>query len=519
MIQEISSDKNRPTILGENHARKCDEFFDKMDAMGLAMSYSDIRLKTNYSEVLPSIADVRTKFSRNVSLNLPIVSSPMDTVTEAEMAIAMAKLGGIGIIHKGLSPEVQAIHVVKVKRHLSAFIENPVCINVSQTVAEVLEMAEKNNYKFLSFPVVDGSKKLVGVMTSGHFEFCKDTSEKVSVIMQNEIITAPLGTTLEQAYNIMLDKKIKILPILDAENNFKGIYTLSDAKRIVRGSSPNFNLAVDGTLRVGAAIGVGEDAKERMEFLSKAKVDVVVIDTAHGDSKGVIETIKYCKNSYPEIDVVAGNVSEAESAKNLASAGADAVRVGQGPGSICTTRIIAGIGCPQATAVYNCAKALRGTGVPVVADGGIEYSGDITIALALGAESVMLGKLLAGTTESPGEIIYNQGKKQFKVYRGMGSLSAMIDYKASRERYGQREIKSDKLVPEGVESEIAYKGDVADIIYQLAGGLRSGMGYCGSKTINDLQEKANFYRITQSGSRESHPHGLDKIKRAPNYNS
>ncbi|MCX6718296.1 MAG: IMP dehydrogenase [Candidatus Staskawiczbacteria bacterium] len=498
--------------------RKCDDFFDKIEKLGLALSYNDVRLKTGYSQILPANAKLQAKFSRNVGfLNIPIVSAPMDTVTEADMAIALAKIGGLGIIHKGLSPQNQASAVEKVKHNLSAFIYEPICINPNQTVAEVLAFIERKNYRFLSFPVLNNSGKLMGTVVKSNFEFCLDNSAKISDIMLKEIISAEAGTTVEQAYKIMMQKRVKILPILDKNKKFKGIYTLSDVRRIVKGHSPDYNISSDGTLKAGAAIGVGEDTRQRMELLAKAKVDVVVIDTAHGDSKAVIEAVKFCKKTYPKIDVVAGNVSEAESAKRLAEAGADGVKVGQGPGSICTTRIIAGVGCPQVTAVYNCAKALRGYGVPVCADGGIEYSGDITIALSAGADCVMLGKLLAGTTESPGEIIYRHDKKQVKVYRGMGSLGAMIDNKASRERYGQAESAENKLVPEGIESEVDYKGDVSFIIYQLLGGLRSGMGYCGAETISELQKKADFYRLTPSGVKESHPHGLEQIKKSPNY--
>jgi IMP dehydrogenase len=497
---------------------KCDDFFDKIEENGLALSYNDVRLKTGYSEILPVNTKLQAKFSRNVGfLNIPIVSAPMDTVTEADMAIALAKLGGLGIIHKGLSPEKQASAIEKVKHNLNAFIYDPICINPNQTVAEVLEFIKRKNYRFLSFPVFNNSGKLVGIVAKNNFEFCMDNSAKISDLMSKEIISAQEGTTVGQAYKIMMQNRVKILSIFSKNKKFKGIYTLSDVKRIVKGYSTDYNLSNDGTLRVGAAIGVGDDAKQRMKLLSKAKVDVVVIDTAHGDSKAAIEAIKYCKKTYPKIDVVAGNISEADSAKRLVKAGADGVKVGQGPGSICTTRIIAGIGCPQVTAVYNCAKALRGSGVPVCADGGIEYSGDITIALAAGADSVMLGKLLAGTTESPGEIIYRHDKKQMKVYRGMGSLGAMIDNKASRERYGQAGNSADKLVPEGIESEIDYKGDISFIIFQLIGGLRSGMGYCGAETILELQKKADFYRITAAGIKESHPHGLERIKKAPNY--
>lgn len=501
--------------------RKCDGFFTKAEQSGLALSYNDVRLRTCYSEVLPKDADLRSVFSRNVALNIPIISSPMDTVTEAEMAIAMAMLGGLGIIHKNLPPDMQAKAVKAVKHKLSAFVPDPICRQADQTVEEVLEFVARKKYEFLSFPVLGADGKVIGIVSSSDFEFCMDPKEKISEIMKKEIISAPEGTEVLEAYRLMMKNRIKILPIFNNHHDkLIGIYTLADVKRIVNGSSADYNLAPDGTLRVGAAIGVGEEARQRMELLAKAKVDVVVVDTAHGDSAGVIEIVKYCKRHYPNIDVVAGNVSEADSAKRLAKAGADGIRVGQGPGSICTTRMIAGVGCPQVTAVYNCSKILRGSGVPVCADGGIELSGDIPIALATGAGSVMLGRLLAGTKESPGEVIFREDREQVKVYRGMGSLGAMKDNQASRERYGQAGTSADKLVPEGVETEEPYKGEVSNIIHQLVGGLKSGMGYCGAKTVPDFQAKADFHRITPAGLRESQPHGLgDRVKKAPNYGS
>jgi len=493
--------------------RLCDIFFAKMARLGLALSYGDVRLKTRYSEVLPNQTDLRTRFSRNVFLNIPIVSSPMDTITRSEMAVAMAMLGGLGIIHKGLSPKEQASDVDMVKRRMSAFITDPICVRADQKVAEVLQMAEVKGYKFLSFPVLNNSGKVVGIVTRGQFEFCRNPNVKIFEIMSSDVVSASKNTDVKKAYQIMMDSRIKILPVFSRQRKFEGIFTLADVKRIISGYSKDFNLAPDGTLRVGAAIGVGDDARQRLELLEKVKVDVVVIDTAHGDSKAVIETVKYCKKEYPHIDVVAGNISEFDSAKRLVKAGADGLRTGQGPGSICTTRIVAGVGCPQVTAVYNCSKA----GAPVCADGGIEYSGDITLALAAGAENVMLGKLLAGTKETPGEIIYHHDTKPVKVYRGMGSLGAMKENKASRERYGQADIPDKKLVPEGVESEVDYQGEVSVVIARLVGGLRSGMGYCGAKTIADLQKRADFYRMESAGLKESHPHGLERVKNAPNY--
>jgi len=496
--------------------RKCDGFFGQMDKLGLALGYGDVRLATSYSEVLPKDAKLQAMFSRNVGVNIPIVSSPMDTVTEASMTIAMAKLGGLGIVHKNLAPDAQITVVQQVKHYLSAFVSSPICVKAEQTVGEVRAFAKKKGFKFLSFPVKDDNGNIVGVITSSAFEFCVDDAQKIFKVMTTQIISAQEGTDIPTAYQILMKNHIKILPIFDAQGKLLGIYTLADVKRIMAGDSLNYNLAPDGTLRVGAAIGVGDEAKQRMDLLSSAKVDVVVIDTAHGDSKGVLEMVKYCKKRYPEIDVVAGNVSEGASAKRLAMAGVDGIRVGQGPGSICTTRVIAGVGCPQVSAVYSCERALRGSGVFLCADGGIEFSGDITIALAAGASTVMLGKLLAGTTESPGEVIL-QHDQHFKAYRGMGSLSAMKQNLASRERYGQGESDKDKLVPEGIESQVPFKGDVEKVIEQLVGGLRSGMGYCGAKDIPTLQKNAIFHRVTSAGMAESHPHGVEQIVRAPNY--
>jgi len=498
-------------------ARKCDKFFAKVERSGTALGYNDVRLRTGYSEILPKDVDLRTKISRHIYMNIPIVSSPMDTVTEAAMAIGMAELGGLGIIHKNLTPEQQVSAVQTVKHKLSAFIFDPICVKADQTVREVRNFAKKKGYKFLSFPVVDNSGQVIGVVTSSAFEFCLDNSQKIAQIMSKKIISIPEGADVAAAYKMLMQNRIKILPMFNRRGKLLGIYTLADVKRIMAGDSAHYNLAPDGTLRVGAAIGVGTDERRRLELLVKAKVDVVVVDTAHGDSFRVIEMVKYCKRNFPQLDVIAGNVAEADAAKRLVRAGADGIRVGIGPGSICSTRIVAGVGCPQVSAVYNCAKALRGSGVPVCADGGIEYSGDITIALAAGASTVMIGKLLAAASESPGEVILSRDNKEMKVYRGMGSLGAMKENRASRERYGQAESSSDKLVPEGVEAEVYQKGSVASIVQLLLGGLRSGLGYCGAATIAKLQRRADFYRITPAGLRESHPHGLESFKQTLNY--
>ncbi len=486
-----------------------DKFFEKMEALGLALTYDDVRLKSGYSETEPAKVSVETLFSKRVKLKCPVVSSAMDTVTEAPMAIAMAKLGGLGIIHRGLDPETQAKAVRKVKLYLNGLVAQPITATLDQTVAKLLEDREEKSHNFHSFPVVDSKNKLVGIVTRNDFEMAGDNNMLIKDVMTpiENMVTAPHGTTLEDAHKILKQNKKKILPLIDSEGTLSGMYVYSDVARLVGSASTTYNLDPKGHLRVGAAVGTGEDAIRRAELLSEAGVDVIVIDTAHGDSKNVYDTLKTLKSRFPAIDIVVGNVSEPESAKRLADAGADGIKVGQGPGSICTTRIVAGIGCPQVTAVYNCAKALRGMNVPICADGGIRNSGDIPIALAAGADSVMLGRTLAGTTETPGSI-KDTPQGRFKVYRGMGSLGAMRASKASRERYRQADSSKDKLVPEGVESVVPYQGDVENVIFKQIGGLRAGMGYVGADSIKSLQEKADFHRISNAGLAESHPHDV-----------
>lgn len=498
--------------------RECDAFFRKIERAGLALSFGDVRARTRYSEISPSDSDLGTNFSRRVGLRMPIVSAAMDTVTEHKMAIVLAKLGGLGIIHRALTPKDQAAAVSKVKYDLNGFIPNPICISENDTVEQVLNLKAEKGYKFFSFMVKNEQGYIVGLVTRADFEFCQDFKSKISEIMSTNIISATGIISVAEARQTMLANRKKILPIFSAKGAFEGIYTLADVERILNGDSHNHNLDASGSLRVGAAIGTGADTEERLELLSRHKVDVVVIDTAHGNSKAVVEIIKYCKKNYPNIDVVAGNISEGEAAKRLVDAGADGIKVGQGPGSICTTRIVAGIGCPQVTAIYNCEKAIRGSGVPICADGGIELSGDVTIALGAGADCVMLGSLLAGTKESPGEIVFRNGKP-VKMYRGMGSLDAMLQNQASKDRYGQGNASSDKLVPEGVKSWLNFKGDVTPIVYQLVGGLRAGMGYLGTKTIPDLRQNIDFFQITNAGLKESYPHGLDYIDEETGYTS
>ncbi len=489
------------------------EFFKRMDNLGLALTYDDIRLKTGYAKLMPDQVSLETKFSRHISLKIPLVSAAMDTVTEYAMAIEMARWGGIGVIHRNLSAEEQAIHVARVKHHLNGLIEKPICVQMQDTIEQILARRESKQYSFHTFPVLDPQHQLVGILTENDFDFCADKTRFAQQIMSTQLITAPQQTTINQAYEIMCQEKKKVLPLVDTSNQLVGMYIFSDIQRIISGVSSNYNLDEMGRLRVAAAIGTGEEALQRIELLRNENVDVVVIDTAHADSRPVIETLHKLKIQYPTIDVVVGNISEAGSAKRLLDAGADGLKIGQGPGSICTTRIIAGIGCPQVTAIYHCAQITQKTDVPICADGGLRYSGDIPIALAAGASSVMMGSMLAGTTQAPGDIIHNEGRA-WKSYRGMGSLGAMLAHAGSRERY-----KSGKegLVPEGVEGIVPYKGELAPVLMLNLGGLRRGMGYVGAATIQELQEKAEFMRITTSGKEESHPHDIHITREAPNY--
>jgi len=491
------------------------DFFDNMERQGVALTYDDVRLKTGHSVVPPTEVALSSHFSRNVPLNLPIVSSAMDTVTEWPLAVEIAKLGGLGIIHRGLEPQEQASHVKRVKFFLNGLIDQPVVVKADDTVESVELQRQDSGWPFHSFPVVDEANKLVGLMTRNDFDLNNDPRQRVKDVMTKNLITAPEETTLEEAYDIMSREKKKILPLVTPKGELAGLYVFSDVARIKRGSSSDYNVDGDGRLRVGAAVGTGAEALERVKLMAH-RVDVIVIDTAHGDSEPVYETLKAIKKAYPKLDVVVGNVSEGSSAKRLAEAGADGIKVGQGPGSICTTRVVAGIGCPQVTAIYNCVKALEGTDVPVCADGGISQSGDIPIALGAGAHCVMLGRLLAGTKEAPGQIVMHQGN-QVKVYRGMGSLGAMMDSRGARERYGQRDTSAEKLVPEGVEGLVPYRGTLAELMVQYVGGLRAGMGYVGAADVEELRSKGDFYRITGAGVRESHPHDIVITADAPNY--
>ncbi len=476
------------------------------------LTFDDVLLVPDYSEVLPHEVDVSTYITKNIKLNIPIVSAAMDTVTEARLAIALAREGGMGIIHRNMPIKDQAREVEKVKKSESGMILNPVTVRPEATVREALEIMER--YRISGVPVVDENEKLVGILTNRDLRFIKPTDyeKPVSVFMTKEnLITAQEGITLEEATEILQKYKVEKLPIVDGEGRIKGLITIKDI--VKRKKYPNACKDDLGRLRVGAAVGTGDDTLERVSALVEAGVDLIVVDTAHGHSKRVIETVRKIKESFPDIEVVAGNVATADGTKALIEAGADAVKVGVGPGSICTTRIVAGVGVPQITAIMEAYSVAKDYGVPVIADGGIRYSGDIVKALAAGASVVMLGNLLAGTEEAPGETIYYQGRA-YKVYRGMGSLGAMMS-RLSSDRYGQDQME--KYVPEGIEGRVPYKGRLSDIVYQLVGGLRSGMGYTGCRTIRELQEKAKFVRITWAGYRESHVHDVQITKEAPNY--
>jgi len=482
---------------------------------GLALTFDDVRLKTGHSEVMPDNVNLESKFSKNIGLKIPIVSAAMDTVTEYKLAIELAKLGGIGVIHRNLSPEEQASQVSKVKHHLNGLIDKPICVYEDESVSSVLLKIKEKGYSFLSFPVLSREGKLVGLVTGNDFDFCDNPSLKISNIMSSQPYHGKEGMSIDEAYQKMRSEKKKSIPLKDKEGRVVGMYVFSDLKRIKTRSAENYNLDSNGQLRVAAAIGTGEEEIERASKLVEKKVDVVVIDTAHGDSKAVIDTLREIKKRY-DIDVVVGNVSIGESARRLVDNGADGIKVGQGPGSICTTRIIAGIGRPQVSAIYDCYKAISDTNIPICGDGGIKNSGDITVAIGAGAHSVMMGGMLAGTEESPGEIYFYEGR-QWKLYRGMGSLGAMEESKSSRQRYLQSDAGKNRLIPEGIEGRIPYRGKLSDVVFQYVGGLRKGMGYVGAGTIEELRDKADFDRITNSGFLESHPHSIKITKEAPNY--
>ncbi len=480
--------------------------------LGEGLTYDDVLLVPAYSEVLPREVSIRTKFTKNISINVPIVSAAMDTVTESRMAIAMAREGGIGVLHKNMTVEQQALKVRKVKRAESGMIIDPVTLPINASVSDA--KASMREHSIGGIPIVDEDGKLLGIVTNRDLRFEKNLKRPIAEVMTSEnLVTVAEGTSLEQAEDILQENKIEKLPVVNNSNKLVGLITFRDITKLTL--KPNANKDSFGRLRVAAAVGVTADAVERAEALVNAGVDAIIIDTAHGHTKGVVTVLKDVKAKFPDLQVVVGNIATGEAAKYLVEAGADAVKVGIGPGSICTTRVVAGVGFPQFSAVLEVASALKGSGVPVIADGGIRYTGDIPKALAAGADCVMLGSLLAGTKESPGETIIYEGRK-FKSYRGMGSVEAM--QKGSKDRYFQ-DVEDDikKLVPEGIVGRVPYKGELEESIHQFVGGLKAGMGYCGAKDVETLKETAKFVKITASGIHESHPHDVTITNESPNY--
>jgi IMP dehydrogenase len=486
----------------------------KFDPKNMAVTFDDVLLKPRYSAVLPPDVDVRTQFTRNIKLDVPIVSAAMDTVTEAALAIALAQEGGIGVIHRNMPAEAQAAEVNKVKRYVSGMIVDPYTLAPDSPIADALAIMA--SYKISGVPVVDAEGVLLGIITNRDLRFEKRRDIPVAELMTREgLITAPVGTSLEKAKELLHKHRIEKLPIVDAKGRLKGLITVKDIVKALE--YPNASKDEQGRLRVAAAVGVGERALERVELLLENDCDVVVVDTAHGHSKGVVDTVKAVKRKFKKAEVAAGNVGTAEGAEALIAAGVDAVKVGIGPSAICTTRVVAGAGVPQVTAIMETAPVCRKAKVPLIADGGIKYSGDITKAVAAGASSVMIGSLFAGTEESPGELILYEGRS-FKSYRGMGSMGAMGGSALSRDRYGQPEdVEAAKLVPEGIEGRVPYRGPLSQVVYQLVGGLRAGMGYCGAKNVKTLWKSAEFVRVTPAGLAESHPHDVQITKEAPNY--
>ena len=477
-----------------------------------AFTFDDVLLIPDYSEVLPKETDTKSWITKNIQLNLPLVAAAMDTVTESGLAIALAREGGIGVIHKNMTIEQQVEEVDRVKRSESGMIYNPITLTPMHKVKEAMSLM--NRYKISGIPIVEGSK-LVGILTNRDLRFEIDTELEIKQVMtSSNLVTVPAGTTLEQAEKILQKNRIEKLPVVDDDNNLKGLITVKDIQK--KRLYPMAAKDEHGRLRVGAAVGVASDTLERVQVLIDVQVDVIAIDTAHGHSKGVIETVKLVRQKYPQVEIIAGNVATGEGARALIQSGANAIKVGMGPGAICTTRVVAGIGMPQITAIMSCAEVCQEHQIPLISDGGIKQTGDIPKAIAAGADTVMIGNLFAGTEESPGEKIY-LGGRSFKVYRGMGSLSAMQH--GSKDRYfqeGEKDLR--KLVPEGIEGRVPYRGKLSEVVYQMVGGLRAAMGYCGTKNIEELKKKGQFVKITGAGLTESHPHDIVISREAPNYN-
>lgn len=478
------------------------------------LTFDDISLVTRYAGFLPHETEISSRLTTRINVNIPFVSAAMDTVTETRTAIVMALLGGIGIIHKNMSCKEQCKQIAAVKHHMHGLIRDPVVFKDSDTLQTVAEIREKKGYSFSGFPIVDEKGNLAGLLTATDIKFARDRAAPVSDVMTKEVITGNLDTNLQQAHEIMLQNKIGKLPLVK-KGKLVGLYSFSDVSALVENSHPLYNRDSHHRLRAGAAVSPGD--YKRVEALADEDTDVVVIDTAHGHTLGVIEMIRWVAKNYPDIDIIAGNVATSEGAVAMRDAGAHGIKVGIGPGSICTTRVVCGVGIPQVTAVHACSTALEGS-IPIISDGGIRHSGDVPKAIAVGADTVMMGSVLAGTEESPGEKIIHQGR-QYVIYRGMGSLAALREGSGSRERYQQQEIQESELVPQGIEGMVPYSGSVEKVLTQFCGGLRSSLGYCGCRSIRELQEKARLVRVSLAGLSEAHPHNVKIMKEAPNYRS
>ncbi len=489
-----------------------DDFMETFPHM--SFTFDDVSLTTQYADFLPNETDTSSQLSSRISLNIPFLSAAMDTVTESKMAISMAMLGGIGIIHKNLSPTDQARIVCAVKHHLNGVIVDPVTFHVGDTLGTVAQKREAKGYTFSGFPILNDDETVAGILTATDMKFARNPETPVVDVMTPTLITAPAGTTLKEAYSLMLTNKVGKLPLLK-DGKLVGLYSFADVSVLVEDVKPMYNRDARYRLRAGAAVGPKDN--ERVEQLADENIDVIVVDTAHGHTQGVMEMTTWVKKHYPDIDVIAGNIATGEAAVALRDAGADAVKVGIGPGSICTTRVVTGVGVPQISAIYECRKALEGS-IPVISDGGIRNSGDVTKALVAGASTVMMGSILAGTEQSPGEKVLYKGR-QYVVYRGMGSLDAMKTRAGSRERYGLSHVAEEDLVPQGIEGMVPYGGTVDKVMKQYCGGLQAAMGYCGCRTVEELQERGRFVHITGAGVKEAHAHDVVITKEAPNYRS
>lgn len=488
-------------------------FMDTYPHEGL--TFDDVTLVTRYADFLPDDVSTQTRLTTRIQLNIPFVSAAMDTVTESEMAINLAMLGGIGVIHKNLSVDDQAHHVRLVKQHLNGLIVSPVFFRTTDTLADIVNTRRKKGLTFSGFPILDAQDRVTGILTSTDMRYSMDPNAPVDKVMTRKVVTAPEGTTLEEAMQLMMRQKIGKLPLIDTKGRLAGLYSFTDVRSLVQDRQPSYTRDARYRLRVAAAISQNDHA--RAERLAAESVDVIVVDSAHGHTRGIIEMVQWLVKKFPDVDIIAGNVATAEGAAALRDAGAHAVKVGIGPGSICTTRVVCGVGIPQITAIYQAVKTLGGD-IPVIADGGIRHSGDVPKAIVAGADTVMLGSILAGTQESPGEKIIHEGR-QYVVYRGMGSLAAMQSGKGSRERYSQSSDDPDTLVPQGIEGIVPFAGTVRKVMTQYTGGLRSAMGYCGCPDIAVLQRQGHYYRVSLAGIREAHPHDVKILKEAPNYRS